>query len=222
MQSPPPQPAPRSAIERQANMTVRQIAVLIAALAASGASGCSQKSIRISAPEINASSAASSAMQEYDVNRDGKISGAELDRCPALKGLAGETGGDAVSADTIAGRIGSWQQTKTGRMMVGCVVRHNGQPLAGAVVDFVPEKFLGPKMLPGKGTTDATGGASISTAVNGPLDRPGLPPGFYRVEITKPGESIPARYNSETTLGEEITPVGKRRAPLVVQYDLKY
>ena len=34
--------------------------------------------------------------------------------------------------------------------------------------------------------------------------RPAWPPGWYRVEITKAGENIPAKYNTHTTLGQEI------------------
>ena len=33
---------------------------------------------------------------------------------------------------------------------------------------------------------------------------PGLPPGVYRVAVTKDGVTIPARYNTETTLGCEV------------------
>jgi hypothetical protein len=32
----------------------------------------------------------------------------------------------------------------------------------------------------------------------------GVRPGFYRVEITKPGEKIPAKYNTEAILGQEV------------------
>ena len=38
---------------------------------------------------------------------------------------------------------------------------------------------------------------------------PGLSPGFYRVEITKEGDNIPAKYNTATTLGLEIGPMGQ-------------
>ena len=43
-----------------------------------------------------------------------------------------------------------------------------------------------------------------SVPVNGPDDVQGVPPGFYRVEITKAGEQIPAKYNTATTLGGEV------------------
>ena len=80
----------------------------------------------------------------------------------------------------------------------------NGKPLAGAKVVFAPEKFLGGTIPSGSGTTNAKGYAQVSCppATNPAI--PGLAPGFYRVEITKDGEKIPAKYNAETTLGVEV------------------
>ena len=55
------------------------------------------------------------------------------------------------------------------------------------------------------GTTDKKGIAAINRSIQGdPRITSGLPPGFYRVEITKPGEKIPAKYNTSTMLGREI------------------
>ncbi len=33
---------------------------------------------------------------------------------------------------------------------------------------------------------------------------PGIRPGYYMVEITHPSKTIPTRYNTETTLGQEV------------------
>ena len=35
--------------------------------------------------------------------------------------------------------------------------------------------------------------------------RSGVPPGFYLVRITKAGVNIPAKYNTQTTLGAEVS-----------------
>jgi hypothetical protein len=89
---------------------------------------------------------------------------------------------------------------------VGTVL-HNGKPLVGAVVRFVPEKFLGldddPKWI-ASGTTGESGGISVSVPTGDATDPPGAPAGFYRVEVTKPGLNIPAKYTTETILGEEV------------------
>ena len=51
-------------------------------------------------------------------------------------------------------------QVATGRTPVRCRVLHNGNPLAGANVVFVPEKFLGGTLKSGAGTTSSTGYAA--------------------------------------------------------------
>ena len=96
---------------------------------------------------IDAATAAAAALQQYDKNHDGKISGTELDACPALKSALGDMGDgtqDSITAEMIAERIKTWQQTSVGRMAVSCKVTRNGRPLAGAQVTLVPEPFLGP------------------------------------------------------------------------------
>ena len=87
---------------------------------------------------------------------------------------------------------------------VVCRVTHNGQPLAGAKVVFVPEKFLGGALQSGTGITSKAGFANVTSPHAADPSLEGLSPGFYRVEITKEGEKIPAKYNTETTLGREI------------------
>jgi hypothetical protein len=118
------------------------------------------------------------AMHQVDLNKDGKL-----------------------SADEISARIESWSVSKVGRRGISYVVMHNGKPVVDAVVKFVPEKFLGDGMKTYEGTTDNFGTAHLCLA--GTSER-GVSPGFYRIEITKSGESIPARYNTETQLGQEV------------------
>jgi hypothetical protein len=142
-------------------------------------------------------------MKMYDANQDGKLSGEELTKCPSLARLAPDAQG--VTADLIAGRIKAWQNMQVARMPIGCTVLRNGKPLAGAEVKFVPEKFLGENMVVCVGKTNESGVANPSVRTSGDLyDPEGIPPGFYRVEITKPGLEIPAKYNTETVLGLEV------------------
>ena len=81
---------------------------------------------------------------------------------------------------------------------------HNGKPIAGATVTFVPEKFLGENRMVATGKTDANGVATMS---HGQFDvlgwKPAVVPGFYRVEIEKQGERIPSKYNTDTILGQK-------------------
>ena len=114
-------------------------------------------------PAIDAAAAGTKAIEMFDANKDGKISGAELDKCPGLKAAIDQidkTGKGEITAEKIAARIKAWQDSKLGRMSLGCRLTHNGQPLAGAEVKFVPEKFLGlgdaPKWI-ASGKTDQNG-----------------------------------------------------------------
>jgi hypothetical protein len=160
----------------------------------------------------------------FDTNKDGKLSGAELDQCASLKGAVARidtTGQGAITAEMIADRIRTWQETKIGRISFSCIVVHNGQPLVGAEVKLIPEKFLGSAIQEAKGTTDTQGKAVITIESTDPSMRPGLALGFYRVEITKAGENIPAKYNTTTILGQEIAP-GNREVREGAVYDVRY
>ena len=161
------------------------------------AAGCNGRSQWIHPPKMNASAAAVEAMAAYDTNQDGKISGPELVKCPALKEIAKD---GAVTPDMIADLVAKWTKGPVGRVGVGVQVLHNGKPLRGVTVKLTPEKFLGPNIKAAEATTDNFGGAAISLPTRDPGEPKGVPLGFYRVEIAKDGESIPAKYNAETML----------------------
>jgi len=184
-------------------------------------SGCGH-SVR---PMKIASNAGSQAVAKYDANKDGALDFDELAKAPGLRaGIAtikklvkprGEapTENDIrsakITAAEIDARIQEWKARGVGRIRVACHVTRvagNGrsEPIAGAEVRFVPEDFLGPDLPTGEGTTDASGTALISQPGQGEGDKVlGMPPGFYRVEITK-GSEIPSLYNSATILGQEV------------------
>jgi hypothetical protein len=131
------------------------------------------------------------------------------------------TGEKAITAAMITARVKAWQNSKLGRMSLSCTVLHNGRPLADAEVKFVPEKFLGENMKEASGKTDQNGVAMISIPTTDRKDPPGVAPGLYRVEVTKATEKIPAKYNTETTLGQEVAldAAGIREG---LKFDLKY
>jgi hypothetical protein len=169
------------------------------------------------------STAGPDAVAMFDADKDGRIDGAELDKCPGLKAALSrvDPANQGVTADMIAARIKAWKDCKVGRMSVSCRVTHNGQPLAGAEVKFVPEKFLGAEIKPATGKTDQNGMAMMSVQTKGPGDPPGVPPGFYRVEVTSPSLNIPAKYNTETTLGQEVA-LDNRDLQQGIAFDLKF
>ena len=71
------------------------------------------------------------------------------------------------------------------------------------------------------GKTDQNGMAMLSVPTKGPGDPPGVAPGFYRVEITAPGMNIPAKYNTETTLGQEVA-LDAKGIQEGINFDLKF
>lgn len=183
--------------------------------------GCDRAPSRLQPLGI-APDAARKALQLYDADGDGFLEGAELDKVPGLKAAMKQvdTNHDGkISAEEIDARIASWKQSQIGRLSVACKVTRRGKPLGGATVTFVPESFLGDELQPASGTTDQFGTTSLATAE--PEMLPGVSPGFYRVEITKSGDAVPARYNTDTVLGQEVA-LDAEGLQGVLQFDLDY
>jgi hypothetical protein len=182
---------------------------------------------RIVGPAFKPADAAAKAMELLDATKDGKISGEELDKAPGLKAALKVMGTDkdtGVTADQIATRVKKWRDSRIGRTSLSCLVTHNGQPLAGATVKFVPEKFLSEALTEtATGVTNQTGMAMLSVPTERGPDAmpPGLPPGMYRVEITKDGENIPAKYNTNTELGQEVS-LDNIDMQMGIKFTLKY
>jgi hypothetical protein len=170
--------------------------------------GCSRP--KSYAPETDTDAAGKAAIEQYDADRDGKISGAELDKAASLKStmkLIDADGDKALTAEEIANRIRSWQKSPTlrTRTPIHCIVYRNKEILPDAEVKFMPEKFMGDKIPVAHGKTNAAGSAVLVVDNSQPDDPPGVGPGFYRVEITKEGEEIPAKFNAETIFGVDTT-----------------
>jgi len=182
--------------------------------------GCDMGPKRIKPPSVNSAAAARAAIDQYDTDKNGQIAGEELDKCPALKSLWSELaarsrgGGEqlprsgasknaadkpeGITAEMLQSVIGDWLQMRIGRVTYTCQLTRNGRPLGGAAIRFVPEKFMGAGYPVAEGVTDLSGCGQMSIPGVTPE---GIAVGFYRVEITKDGENIPAKYNTESTLG---------------------
>jgi hypothetical protein len=189
--------------------------------------GCDRPPSRVQTAPISPSGAGSKAMELFDTNKDGKISGAELDKAPGLKAslpLLGTDKDKGVTAKQISDRAQKWLDSLVGRMPFTVSVYHNGNPLAGATIKLVPEKFLSEYLtVTPVGKTNETGRASVTLPTTpGPDGDPvGMSPGMYRVEITKDGETIPAKYNTETTIGQEVSQ-DNQEIMLGIKYNLTY
>jgi hypothetical protein len=187
----------------------------VVALIALSITSCNRGPARVLPPAISASGAASQALELYDTDGDGYMAAAELDKAPGLKAAMETVDTDKdgkVSADEIEQRIEAWQATRIGVATIMCLLRMDGQPLVGADITFEPENFLGDAIQPAIGTSDFAGAAypRIPKEKRPMADMPGgMQLGFYRIRVSKPAngkETIPAKYNTATTLGQQISP----------------
>jgi hypothetical protein len=192
--------------------------------------GCSGGPSRVQPPSISASGAASQAIEDYDKDGDGSLAGSELDAAPGIKAAMATIDADKdgkVTADEIEQRIEAWQATKIGVMGITASFTLDGRPLTGAEVTFEPESFLGDELKPAIGDTGSSGSAMPSI----PKDQrptkdmgPGLQVGLYRVKVSKKvngQETIPAKYNSETTLGQQVSTDDPAIAGQRLRFELK-
>jgi hypothetical protein len=182
-------------------------------LLAAGAmlAGCSDAKRPIPVPAYSPTESARQAFMDYDKNGNGILEGPELELCPALHKFAKMQKKETLSLQDLEDHLAGYQKAHVGLMSVSCRVLRNGEPLAGANVVFTPEKFMGGSVKAGSGESDANG--RVILRVDGDNLPPGLSPGFYRIEVSLKNdqgqESVPARYNAQTTLGEELGPTHK-------------
>jgi hypothetical protein len=196
---------------RFGKLTCSKLFVLLSLLACAS---CSFGPSRVIQPGINPSSAGSAAIEAYDKNGDGNISGEELEHAPALKAALSrlDTNGDkGVSADEVAARVSAWQEMRTGMTSFAFTVTLDGTPVTDAIVTFEPDPILGDDIKAATSTTNQTGRgrASIPPEPGTKPSQviPGMHIGLYRVKISKMvggKETIPAKYNTDTVLGQEV------------------
>ena len=130
--------------------------VLAMLLLFSGLMGCGNSVPPRVLPDLPDASAASKAMELYDTNHDGFLDAKELEKVPGLK-AAFKRSTPTTTARFPSRTLPIGSRTGPIRVSGGCRssarVTHNGKPLAGAKVVFVPEKFLGGTLQSGSGTT---------------------------------------------------------------------
>lgn len=172
--------------------------------------GCGGSAPLIPVPAVAVDEAVEKAFAKYDQNKDDFLDAQELERCPSLrKSLKAldKSGSGKISREALAERLKMYQSTAISLMPVPFEVLQDGQPLDGATVTLVPEEFMGPHLKPASGVSDRSG--RVQLKVEG-LEGTGSYCGFFRIQVSKKNaagqETLPARYNSATTLGQEIAP----------------
>jgi hypothetical protein len=170
--------------------------------------GCGARPVRVSVPEFDPPRMAAAALEKSDANKDGKLAGDELKTAPGLRASLrniDKNQDGAIDLGEIEQHLESYGAARIGLQSQTCIVTVNGAPLGDAVVDFIPEDFLAEVLKPAQATTGPSGYGTVL-----PLERglPGIAPGIYRVTISKKNgerELIPAKYNSATELGFEVS-----------------
>jgi hypothetical protein len=175
--------------------------------------GCSRGPSRVRPPEIDPKNAASEAIHLYDSNNDGSLDAAELAKCPGILTEIGAYDIDAngkVTQGEIAARITDLRKHGVGLTRLNCSVTINGRGLENATIRFEPEPYLGAEIQTAEGVTNARGMAQMAIPADKlPADQQDLKAihyGTYKVRITHPKVKLPAKYNTETTLGYESKP----------------
>jgi hypothetical protein len=148
-------------------------------------------------------------LQQYDKDQSGELSADECVACPALAASLSRYDANrdgSLSGDEIQTRLAAMLASRVGRMPCQITVYLGGRLLAGASVELIPEECLRDAVSPAAAATNDKGVAKPVT-VGAPPGLPGAQFGLYRIAITHPELPLPSRYNSETELGMELSPL---------------
>ncbi|RIK81814.1 MAG: hypothetical protein DCC67_07880 [Planctomycetota bacterium] len=175
------------------------------------AAGCSTEPSKIDIPVIDASAAASDAVSLADKNGDAGISKDEAQVAPSLNAEFDKYDADKdgkLVADEIKARIDSWTAQGAKVVPISFYVKMDGRPLAGAKVVLEPEPFMGDVLASAESMVSASGacGPTVPKELLSKEITVGMFCGLYRMNITHPEKSIPAKYNEQTELGLEVAP----------------
>lgn len=175
--------------------------------------GCDRAPAGMGQPEMDPVAASARALTDYDANGDLKLTKEELKACPgllsAIDGFDQDRDG-AISGDELTSYMQEIQKQGAAIISITCIVNRNNQPLEGATVKLEPEAFMGEAIKPATGITTRDGVASLSIAeeelpqeYRGRLR--GVHCGVYRVIVTHPNVEIPTKYNTKTEIGRIVS-----------------
>ena len=169
--------------------------------------GCFGGPSRIEAPEWDVDAITAACMQQADEDQDGSITKTEAKaNAPSLAYALQELDTDqdkSLSEDEVRARFQDLANAKTGVQGFGAKFLYKGRPFPGEI-RLVPEPFLAGVIEEAEGVPDEFTG---DTNFDIPGDEfYGVRPGMYRIEVTSDKAKIPAKYNTETTLGISVSP----------------
>ncbi len=204
------------------NTTVAFALPIAVGLGTLSLAGCSGGPSRLTAPSWDAESMSEQAIVDFDKDADGLLSTEELDAAPGLKYNARQLDTDRdglLSREEIQARIARYQKMGVGLTPFSCNVLLNNRPLVGAKVRLVPESFLGEVVQPQESVSKERGMVTFTAeGVNMSV----VPVCMYRVEITSSEVSLPAKYNTATILGVEVSAMTDPDHPSAVVFRLEH
>jgi len=182
-----------------------RILALLFVVAVALEAGCSNSPGRVETPEWDPASFSAKAVADLDANGDARLNGDELAKAPGLAAgakLIDQDGDGALSGEELTRRFELYAQHKVGLSARQLRLMYRGRPLAGADVKLLPETFLEGVIEPASGQTDPEGFVAPDAGVDG---LPGMRGGYYRVQVTSSRVPLPAKFNTETALGVEVS-----------------
>jgi len=178
--------------------------------------GCPGSSNLVESPKIDAAAAAAAAISQYDTDGDASLSNEEC-KSSAFDFLKWDANADGKLAESeIVQRLSLYGEHGAGLKSLTCVVMFNGRPLEHGKVIFEPEPFLGNTIEAAEGTVDQDGTVMLSipkVVAEDPV-LTGVRPGLYKVKITHSDVQVPAKYNEETGLGFDVSPLEQWNPPV--------
>jgi hypothetical protein len=168
--------------------------------------GCSSRPAAISIPKWSPENFTGTILERLDKSGDSQLDQRELAAAPGLAfgvRFIDKNGDGKLGRDELIERFAMYRDSRVGLMPGELRITYNGQPLADADVRLVPEFFLEDIIEPATGATHGDGVVRPSV----PDQRtPLMRIGYYRVEVRSNKRPLPAKFNSQTTIGVELSP----------------
>ena len=183
---------------------VNRVAVILAAILLLVA-GCENAPVAI--PEIDPEASVDLILAAADKDSNKILYQDEWQQVPSLAAAAPmmDTDGDGMlTRPELLSRMQFYKNDRMALLDFTCTVLLDGRPLEGATVTLIPEPFMGPEVKPCSGITAQDGWCYMrqeGSAI------PGSHCGMFRVSVSKKEagvETIPAKYNTDTILSQEV------------------